>query len=291
MRYSHQEDNHVADILQIKYSKDANMISPPLLRTQKPVVTTQGTSALKRFGAGFLGALLLGASAQAQTTITWEAAHDITGDTDVVTTGTLVDAFNLGSSEVPATTVNGVTFSSFEFPHGSSVTLGNYHFVEDLGVLVATNNWGYGSGEFASLSASYQSLLSSAAGASVPLTLTLTISGLETGAQYMFQWWNNRSQVGYSFVTSATAGNELSLESNTGDSAGTLGQFGIGYFTANGATMDIAFNGAETELLFNAFQLRNVSAVPEPASAVAGFGVLALGTVMARRRRTHYSTR
>ncbi|MCF3652058.1 hypothetical protein [Synoicihabitans lomoniglobus] len=235
---------------------------------------------------GLLGALLLGASAQAQTTITWETAHNITGDTDVLTTGTLVDAFNLGGSGVPATTVNGVTFSSFEFPGGdsSSITLGNYSFMEDPGFLRFFNDLGNSdSGEFANLSASYQSLLSSTVGANNTITLTLTVSGLEAGNQYLFQWWNSVSGENDSFFSTATAGNALVLDSNTGDAVGALGEYGVGYFTAIGSTMDIAFTGTDTPFL-NAFQLRNVSAVPEPASAAAVFGMLALGAVMAQRR-------
>ena len=49
--------------------------------------------------------------------ITWGAAQNITGDSDVSLADSLVRAFNLdGSGTVASTTVNGVTFEPFGIP-------------------------------------------------------------------------------------------------------------------------------------------------------------------------------
>ena len=58
--------------------------------------------------------------------ITWGSATNISGDTDVVTTGTLVGALNPGPFGVPNTTVNGVTFQAAAFTHPFSDTFGNF---------------------------------------------------------------------------------------------------------------------------------------------------------------------
>ncbi len=219
----------------------------------------------------------------------------ITGDSDVSTLGTLVDAFALGNAGISSTTVNGVTFVPFVFPDFSfsnpnTVTSGNYNFTEDEfadgnGLLVNYSGLGTDSGAYITLSTGYQALLGNGGGSTAPTTLILTISGLTTGQTYLFQWWDNNSSLTTSFTglelnTVSTADNAATLAGNDG-TAGSVGQFAIGTFTATSANEEIDFNGSSadgnaSDPMLNAFQLR-VADVPEPSTyGLMGISTLAL---------------
>jgi hypothetical protein len=247
---------------------------------------------LQTFALGLVlgGGLLSTAPLRAQTIDWGSGAHSITGDSDVSTAGTLVNAFNLGADGVTFTTVNGVTFTAFTFPgfgsFSTTVASGNYSFTEDSGVLNSYNNLGTVAGDYSLLSPSYRTLLSGGGSATFLDTLQLTISGLTAGQTYQFQWWNNNSSLttssgdGYQLNTVATAGSPVSLDANVGNVSGGLGQFAIGTFTADGPTALINFNGNvadPSDPMLNAFQLRDITGVPEPATwTLLGLGVLAL---------------
>ncbi len=237
---------------------------------------------------GILAASILGFTALAShaAVVSWGAAQGIAGDSDVSTAGTLVGAFNLGGTGVSSPAVNGVTFTGFAVPSGSTnVTSGNFNLTSP-GISFAGNSLTTGSAPFSTLSAPYQALLSSATGGSGSGPITLNISGLAIGQNYQFQWWTNDS-VGLVGTQTATAGNAVTLASNTGGFGG-LGQFAVGTFTADATSQSIVFTSSNVPLL-DAFQLRNLSAsaVPEPGSALAG--MLALGVCLsglgARQRR------
>jgi hypothetical protein len=234
--------------------------------------------------------------AQPNAPINWGLGpQTISGDSDVSTLGTLVDAFAIGNSGIPSTTVNGVTFVPFVFPDFSysnpnTVTSGNYNFTEDEyadgnGLLVNYSGLGTGSGAYISLSSAYQTLLGNGGGSTAPTTLILTISGLTVGQTYLFQWWDNNSSLSSSFTglelnTMSTADNTATLAGNDG-TAGSVGQFAIGTFLADSTQEEIDFNGSSadgnaSDPMLNAFQLR-VADVPEPSTyALLGIGTLAL---------------
>jgi hypothetical protein len=113
--------------------------------------------------------------------ITWGTPQNISGDSDVSTTGTLIGAFNVGgpASGGPAvpnnTTVNGVTFVGFPLSGNNSVS-GNFSFSSSAG-FGSNNDDVSGSPPFSTLSPSYQTLLESLAG-NITDPFTLTISGL-----------------------------------------------------------------------------------------------------------------
>ena len=48
--------------------------------------------------------------------ITWGSATNISGNSDVSTSGTLMYAYNIGGAGVSSATVNTVTFASYAFP-------------------------------------------------------------------------------------------------------------------------------------------------------------------------------
>jgi hypothetical protein len=240
-------------------------------------------------------AVLVGFISSAQSaavTINWTSAQNITGDSDVSTTGSLLYAYNLGDTGVADTTVNGVTFTSGPLSaSGNSVSFGQTTLNETPGYLYANNALGTLSGAFSSLSSSYKSLLGSGIYADNPVTMTLSLGGLTSGQDYQFQWWLNNSKRVDSNVSDGTlfrttAGNNpytVGLNANTTAVTGGLGQYAIATFTANSSTFNINFNGTDGSNvpMINAFQLR---AVPEP-STYALFGLGALGLVIAYRRR------
>jgi hypothetical protein len=254
----------------------------------------------RRFGAAVLvAALALAGTGRADAAfITWGAAANISGDTDVVTTGTLVGAFNLGDTGVPSTIVNTVPFAALAVPTNSSspFTSGNITLAASNGSFNSFNTGaGSGSPPFSNLTLAYRTLLS---GGTEPVpvqpvpTLTLTISGLTIGQQYEFEWWDNTSSTVFQpgQTTTATAGNSVTLRGNTTNQFGGTGQFAPGTFTADATSEVITFTAVAPSLEFvNGFQLRDlgpaVTAVPEPASAIPLItGALALLGYGWRRR-------
>jgi hypothetical protein len=160
-------------------------------------------------------------------TIIWSSPTNITGDSNVVTAGSLVGAFNLGTAGVPSTTVNGVTFAPFAVPNDlgtSTVTVGNFSIGFRGGRFADNTAFGSSSGAFASLSSSYQTLLRSGVDDSsfnASPRITLTMSGLTIGVVYSFQWWANDSARALDDgATTATSGTSVVVDWNTTNTAG-----------------------------------------------------------------------
>src|SRR5262249_5061681 len=103
--------------------------------------------------------------------------------------------------------------------------------------------------------------------------ITLTMSGLTPGNTYEFEWWKNVSNGFQSHTATATAGNAVSLNSNTsGGTAGGIGQFARGTFVADATTLETITFTSAVQTTFNGFQLR---VVPEPGTlSLAGLGLL-----------------
>jgi MYXO-CTERM domain-containing protein len=219
------------------------------------------------------------ASSHATAPITWSAPANISGDTDVLTAGTLVYARNFSQTQL-SPTVNGVFFDIFPIPSGSTGAAG----IPGVATLAYTNSessdtaYGSSSAPFTSLSAPYRSLLSSGAGSSIGATLTLTLFNLNNGTPYVFQWWTNDSGASFGGLNSTTASstNSVTLDENVTDTIGGMGQWATGTFIASGTTQSITFSGNRPEI--NAFQLREV---PAPGFAA----LLGLGGLFASRRR------
>jgi len=139
-----------------------------------------------------------------------------------------------------------------------------------------------------SLSSAYKGLLASATSpfAYANNTMILTLGGLTIGTNYQVQFWvNDSSDNDLASSTILTSGNMVSLEVNTTDAPGGVGQWVTGTFTAVGATQTVNLTSSPQSAMplsvLNAFQVRTV---PEPTSC----GLLGLGAVLIashRRRR------
>jgi hypothetical protein len=221
--------------------------------------------------------------------ITWGAPAQISGDANVSTNGNLVGAFNIGDTGVPATgPINGVNFQPFALPTGGLISSVGAFTITTAPVGFFSNNTSYGSANppFSALSPNYQTLLRSGTSIFNGDTLTLTMNALTAGTQYEFQWWANFSGFGTE-LTTATAGNAITLADNTTGAAGGLGQYAIGSFIADATSQSIVFTGGPLAGSFNGFQLREVipsgGVIPEPTTAL--FGVALVGFCFAGRRR------
>lgn len=217
--------------------------------------------------------------------ITWGSATTISGDTDVSTAGTLVAAFNMFGPDV---TVNGVTFSAFNVTAGTqTASNGNFIFTEVPGTLTPNNTFGSAQTPFASLSANYKTLLSTAISTSDNNTLTLQIDNLVVGQTYQFEFWVNASTFNpnIGFDTTAASPNSVTLDSNTTNANGGVGQFVIGTFFCGSPSQFITFTGTNNTQAptVNAFELR---AVPEPSTmSILFLGGIAISAVRLLRRK------
>jgi hypothetical protein len=229
-------------------------------------------------------------SAYANDPISWQIPFTISGDSDVSTDGNLVAAFNMNG---PAITVNGVFFASFPVTAGTAdANSGNFAFHETQGpILLAPTNLGSTQAPFSNLSANYQTLLSTGLASNELDLVVLTISGLTIGRQYEFQFWVNGSTLvpNQTVFTTASDGNLgiVNLDGNTTDTNGGVGQTVIGIFTATSGTEMIDFGGPSPGPTINAFELRDIGAVPEPSTLIqlASGSILLAGIARRKLRR------
>jgi hypothetical protein len=216
--------------------------------------------------------------------VTWSAPTNISGDSDVITTGTLVSARNLSQFQLTST-VNGVFFDIFPVPNGANAIIVGLPGVANFGnfdLESSDTNYGSTSAPFTGLSPSYQTILGSGAGSSSGSTLTLTLLGLTNGSPYLVQLWSNDSGMAYGGLNSTTASatNSVILDENVSDTVGGLGQWVSGTFIATGTSQVISLSGLRPEL--NAFQVR---LVPEPGTlTLLVVGGLAFSGLTAVRR-------
>lgn len=269
-------------------------------------INMNSSSVVRRSSRGFfatarllsLGALVgfsLLSNVTNAATITWGAATTASADTDVLNTGTFVQALNFGASG-GNTTVNGVSFTSINsFSYGStvgsgagSVVFGNASYV-DNGGLSSYNGFGSSTAPYSNLSTNYKNLLGSAVYRETGTTsnLLLTINGLTIGQNYRVQFWSNDAR-GSTRTTTFSAVTGVTLDQNSLDADGGPGQFVTGFFTANATTQDVLLTTtAGSTSLVSAYSLSAVSAIPEPSTYAALAGAIVLvGTAVIRRRRS-----
>jgi hypothetical protein len=211
--------------------------------------------------------------------ITWGGPTNISGDSDVSTAGSVVEAVDFKTT----TKVNNVTFTAVSVS-GVNFVSGDFTFTAPM-PFSANNNASSATGAFSLLTTSYKDLLGtyiSGFGGSFNVTMT----GLTLGDEYQFQWFRDDSVGASDFNTKATAGNSVSLEGDATSMVGGLGQYAIGTFVADGTTESVAFapgNIPGSSSAINAIQLRDVT-TPVPETSTWLFGA-ALAAVCATARR------
>jgi hypothetical protein len=212
--------------------------------------------------------LALFGSSMSAATIAWGPPTSISGDSDVSTNGTLLSALNPGlyGNASQATTVNGVNFIGWAPAGGGAPTdpSGLFTLTPAPGFgIFTTSGLGSSSAPFSALSSAYRVLLDGADYASNPSqtqfngSITMRINGLAVGNTYEFQWWFNDSRpFSTGPVVASTGVITVSLDPNTTDSVGGLGQHVIGTFVADTATQDILFSTTGNAVGHSGYQLR-----------------------------------
>ena len=237
-----------------------------------------------------LASLALAVSANAAV-VNWQTPSTITGDTDVVTTGTLVGAFLPGANAL-ATTVNGVAFTTvFVAKQWDDTTTPSLAFGSVATVAGNPSLYGfarYESGTPSGLSADYTKLFSGGVGpATVNInTFTLTLTNLTIGKDYLFQSWANESRDHLEHRRGKiTSGGSTTgwVEYNVSGNNGGLGQFVVGTFTADATTQAFTYTSPDFAQI-SAFQVRDITVIPEPSSFAMVLGGIA-NLLLIRRRR------
>ena len=226
-------------------------------------------------------------------TIAWGPATNISGEADVSLNGTLVSAVNPGQfpgGGGAATTVNGVNFIGFAPANMGPVTDPSGVFtletVPGFGIF-STSGLGSPAAPFSTLTSAYQRLLDFADYSSdgpqttFNMPITMTINGLTVGVPYEFQFWFNDSRPFSTGPLIATTGvTSVSLDPNTTNAPGGLGQFAVGTFVADATTQQILFTTTGNAVGHSAYQLR---VVPEPGAGLLGAATMLLATRRGRR--------
>jgi uncharacterized repeat protein (TIGR01451 family) len=204
--------------------------------------------------------------------VTWQTPTAISGPSDVTTSEDLVAAYNVQGTAQPVT-VNDVLFDSFVV-NETGGTAGDFTLTPNTSTTDQTNNYGSPSAPFSGLNSDYRSLLQSAftvyPSASYNRWFTLTMGSLTVGKEYIVQFWVNESRnqvnsidTGAEKPTIINSGTSVSLDRNTTNAVGGMGQFVTGTFTATSATQTFTFSAADGAApTLNAFQLRRVNNAP-----------------------------
>ncbi|GEM_PF-3265920 len=223
-------------------------------------------------------------SAQAQVIITWGAATNVTGGSDIYTAGSLVSAvsFNPGNSGPKTESVSGVTFQT------ATVVSNNFKDASNLANWAMLGTAGQFTGGGLGTGGTYLNIVGGGhynSGVTTGFTDTLTLSGLTNGHNYELQIWSG----GFDNRLIATFGSDSSFANPTVTlNPASNGQFALGTFTAGAATSEVVYfkvtnpSSANHYLTLGAVELRDIT-IPEPAT----WGLLAfsLTAVMVLRRR------
>jgi hypothetical protein len=257
--------------------------------------------------------------------VTFNAPQVISGVSDVSTAGTVLYAYNMGTTT--SQTVNGVTFTGWApatltTSAGTAVTPPDSTGNASLFSATQTHSGGFATagnggtagaiGAIASSSPSYYNLLNSelfSTDGGPACTITLTLQNLTPTVQYQFEMWVDDSRGGSNqtngnqaiptrFDAVSTAGGstvDLQFSNATvGSSAGQgaangVGEYVIGTFTADSSSQVISIDGGD-----NTSQNPDAGLSPQlagfdveivPEPASAALIVLGITAIACRRRR------
>jgi hypothetical protein len=251
----------------------------------------------------FMSMVVANSTAHAVPAIAWGSAQNVSGVSDVDTTGTLLYGYQFSTSLTGTTTVNGVQFQPFNVPlETTSGTVGDVTLTAVSqspynAVFYSTNSDTSPSNPFAALPAEYQSLLGSSVTSSAfdigfGQPMSIQLGGLTSGKEYRVQIWSSSASWWSPTQTLALGSPNVTLSSNISGTSGGVGQYAIGTFTAVGSSQTITLQGLDMYdpgyqfPLMNALQVREIQAVPEPSTyAMALAGLACGGYSMFRRRK------
>jgi len=249
-----------------------------------------------RFLSGFFFILGLAFSAQAQDLL-WEPAAQITGDSDLITSGKEFDGFltNSGSDTTSSITADGIPFTVDGIIFNLATDPSNMGFSATDGLI----SWQITSGD----SQRYEYTDFSAPGASSAFdtlmdsggvysdggsaTGIVTLSNLMPGYLYdvqVFQWANDKD---LGLVT-LSGTNTVTL--NDGGSMSSLGEFATGSFVATGTMETFDWTGGGSSYTpIGPISVQNLGYVgtPEPSTYVLVLcGMAVLHFLLLRRSQT-----
>lgn len=209
--------------------------------------------------------------------ITWGSAQNTTGATDVRTNGTLFAAFNAGPDDGSSVNVNGVEFvnaSPFQFGAGSFLGGGD---TGDVGLnrLLNQNSFNFNNPN--------------------PGNGLIDLGVFDVGTTYEIQVFftdqrsnSNDRTVFYGSTDGVNNGSEVGLLGDPNQNVSApFGQFAIGTFVGDGFDPDLVVRAdgiTHTSAQITAWQVRAVSAVPEPSSLIY-FGTIGIVGLIRRRKK------
>jgi hypothetical protein len=192
-------------------------------------------------------ALFCGWSASAAV-VNWGPSLTLSTDSDVATRGDLLYACNTeGGSNIR--TVNGVPFD----PKETVVTTdGNLSLSVDWGGTSFIN----GGAPFDNLSSAYKALMQWGGfkGGS-----QITLNNLTVGRKYLVQVWSCNSRGSQGAGVSTLVDGVVSLDHNSSDADGGVGQTAVGSFSADAAVQTLSFSGIGGDSIVNAIQVRDIT--------------------------------
>lgn len=202
--------------------------------------------------------------------------NNITGDGNVSNIGTSLEAVQWATN--PADVINGVSFGYY----GTGLNSLYWDTIDHGVTVVSTAFNGGANAPFSMLSAPYQDILSGGFFRVDTNQVPFRFQNLTVGHAYQFQMFFDDSR-GFSGVggrmqtigSLATTVNTIVAAENTADALGGVGQYVTGTFVADATTQTVPIQGSVATQL-NAFQIRDITNVPEPTSmAILGLGGVA----------------
>ncbi len=194
--------------------------------------------------AGFLLSTANGFAAS----IIWGTPLTITGDTNVINSGTLVYAYTGGNA---GATVNGVVFAA----GNSGTTWGGNVSLSGFGSTSSAFSGGTNL-PWTNLTSAYKTVLQGGAYGGAT-TGTVILKGLTAGRSYSVQIWvNDARSTGSGRSETANGANTVTLDYNSINAQGGVGQSVIGSFVANSTNQTFTLTSSSSVQL-NAINLRD----------------------------------
>ena len=212
------------------------------------------------------------------TPIAWVGPTGITGDTNLLTNGTYLDAL-IPDTGATALTVDGETFNAASSQGGNAYGDGVITFtgsgLHDYGYAGSFPLNGKASMNFATLMDDGGVFQFGGAGSG-----TVTISGLTVGASYQVQVFNYAPGSGDQGLTTLSGSPQVTLSIRVGDGGtNTYGEFATGTFTAGAGTESFNWNGAGSSLtVLGSISVRQLSQPTTPPAVPRGLTAVAFDT-------------